>query len=136
MKYKQTIIPSVKSSYSENNSAFIKKFYAENLQGKKVKNKHLGIDIYFTNKGKSELAHGRATYKKKVAVMKGLLKILEVAEYNNFGQRKSTDKQNVLGYYNFKAKVNIDDKIENVRISILITTDLKAYYNHEVNIIK
>lgn len=135
-KYKQKIIPSTKTDKKENNKKFIKDFYKENLQGKTVTNKDLGIVIRFNATGKNELAYGRATYSKKVAVLKVLKSLLREAEYNNFGARKAKDKESVLGYYNFKAKVKIDEKIENVRISVLITTDLKAYYNHEVNIIK
>jgi len=60
---------------------------------------------------------------------------MEVAEYNNFGERKSTDKPSVHGYFNFKAKVIINGKLEHVRISVLFKNN-KAYYNHEVNIIK
>lgn len=136
MKYKQTLIPSVTTNPKENNIAFVKDYYSKKLQGKTVRNKHLGIDIRFNATGKGELAFGRAIHKKKTAVLKCLYQLLEVAEYNNFGQRKATDINSVLGYYNFKAKIKIDGKTEYVRISVLITTDLKAYYNHEVNIIK
>lgn len=135
MKYKQLSIPSVSTNPKENNIAFVKEYYSQNLQGKIVRNKHLGIDIRFNATGKGELAFGRAIHKKKTAVLKCLHHLLEVAEYNNFGKRKSTDKKNVLGYYNFKAKIKIDRKMEYVRISVLVTTNLKAYYNHEVNII-
>jgi hypothetical protein len=136
MKYKQTIIPSVQSIPKENNISFIKNYYSQNLQGKTVINKHLGIEVRFNATGRGELAYGRAIHKKKTAVLKCLPKLIELAEYNNFGSRKQKDKAHVLGYYNFKAKVKIDGIIENVRITVMVTTDLKAYYNHEVNIIK
>ena len=67
---------------------------------------------------------------------KCLERLIEVAEYNNLGRRKDTDKETVLGYLNFKAKVKIDTKVENVRISVLLKKNGKAYYNHEVNIKK
>jgi hypothetical protein len=114
----------------------LQKFYAEHLQGKSVVNQHLGIRIRFNATGKSELAHGRAIHKNKSAVVKCLFKLLEVAEYNNFGNRKTTDSPSVLGFYNFKAKVKIDGEIHSVRISVVITKDLKAYYNHEISIKK
>ena len=137
-KYKQTIIPQVSTEGVDyrNRAKSIKDFYTENLYGKSVVNKDLGITIHFNSIGKNELAHGRALYAKKVAILKCLLELLEVAEYNNFGRKKDTDKETVLGYLNFKAKVIINDKIENVRINVLLKKNGKAYYNHEVNIKK
>jgi len=94
------------------------------------------LTIRFTSIGKYELAYAHAPYSKKIAVLQCIDKLLEVAEYNNFGQRKKTDKQNFLGYFNFKAKVKIEGKLEHVRISVVLKKDGKAYYNHEVNVIK
>jgi hypothetical protein len=135
-KYKQTHIPKVSTEGIDyrDRAKFIKDFYAKNLYGKSVVNKDLGITIHFNSIGRNELAYGRALYVKKVAILKCLLELLEVAEYNNFGRKKDTDKETVLGYLNFKAKVIIDDKMENVRINILLKKNGKAYYNHEVNI--
>ena len=119
-KYKQIEIPCVNIIEPENRVKFIKNFYSENLQGKMVINKDILLTIRFTSIGKYELAYARAPYAKKIAVLQCLEKLLEVAEYNNFGQRKETDKQNVLGYFNFKAKVKIEGKLENVRISVVL----------------
>ena len=137
-KYKQIIIPSVSTDNIDyrNRAKSIRDFYTENLYGKSVVNKDLGITIHFNSIGKNELAYGKALYAKKVAVLKCLFELLEVAEYNNFGRKKDTDKETVLGYLNFKAKVMIDNKMENVRINILLKKTGKAYYNHEVNIKK
>ena len=38
---------------------------------------------------------------------KGLPKIIEIAKYNNFGNRKSTDSKEIIGYFNFKSKFSI-----------------------------
>jgi len=135
-KYKQTEIPEVNIIEPKNRIKFIKDFYAKNLQGKMVVNKDILLTIRFTSMGKFELAYGRAPYANKIAVLQCIDKLLEVAEYSNFGQRKETDKQNVLGYFNFKAKVKINGKKEHVRISVVLKKDGKAYYNHEVNAIK
>ena len=137
-KYKQTVVPQVSTEEVDyrNRVKSIKDFYTENLYGKSVVNKDLGITIHFNSIGKNELAYGRALYAKKVAILKCLFELLEVAEYNNFGRKKDTDKETVLGYLNFKAKVIINDKIENVRINVLLKKNGKAYYNHEVNIKK
>jgi hypothetical protein len=135
-KYKQTEIPSVEIIEPENRVKFIKEYYSANLQGKKVVNKDILLTIHFTSIGKYELAYARAPYASKIAVLLCLEKLLEIAEYNNFGQRKDTDKQNVLGYFNFKAKVQINGRIEHARISVVLKKDGKAYYNHEINVIK
>jgi len=135
-KYKQTEIPSVTITDKKNLVKVIKDFYNKNLQGKSVINKDLGITIHFKSAGKGELSYGRALHAKKVAVIKCLETLMEVAEYNNFGKRKDKDNETVLGYLNFKAKVKIDNKMENVRISVLLKKNGKAYYNHEVNVKK
>ena len=135
-KYKQTKIPSVSIIEPKDRIKFIKNFYTENLQGKIVVNKDILLTIRFTSIGKFELAYARAPYANKIAVLQCIDKLLEVAEYCNFGQRKDTDKQNVLGYFNFKAKVKINEKIRHVRISVVLKKDGKVYYNHEVNTIK
>ena len=134
-KYKQTEIPSVNIEIYENLSMYIRDYYADHLQGKTVTNQHLQMPIFFGSMGKNELSHGRALYAKKAAIIQCLEILMKVAEYNNFGERKPTDKPSVHGYFNFKAKVFIDGKLEHVRISVLFKNN-KAYYNHEVNIIK
>jgi hypothetical protein len=131
-KYKQTFIPCVKTGVIKNNPIAVKEYYAANLQGKSVVNKHLGFRIYFTSWGKGKLSLG-SVHTKKVAVLQCLSKLLEVAEFNNFGNRKEKDSMAVLGYLNFKAKVKIDGKTENVRIAVIIKTDGKIYYSHEIN---
>lgn len=136
MKYKQTIIPSVTISANKNLANYIKSYYSQNLQGRSVVNKSIGITINFTSVGKNELSYGRALYAKKAAIVQCLYQLMEVAEYSNFGNRKPTDKKNVIGYLNFKGKARINGKIEYVRIAVLFKTDGKAYYNHEINIIK
>ena len=134
-KYKQTFIPSVNIEVYENLSDYIRNYYTKHLQGKTVVNQHLQMAIFFGAIGKSELSYGRAIYAKKAAVIQCLETLVEIAEYNNFGERKPTDKPSVHGYFNFKAKVFINGKLEHVRISVLFKNN-KAYYNHEINIIK
>ena len=132
-KYKQTEIPTITITDKKDLVKAVKDYYTENIQGKIVVNKALGIPIHFASDGKWELAYGRRLYAKKVAILKCLPELVEIAEYNNFGQRKETDKKSVIGYLNFKAKVKMNDKIEHVRISIVFKTNGKYYYNHEVN---
>jgi hypothetical protein len=134
-KYKQQTIPSISIVEHNDLRKYVRDFYTKNIQGNTVVNKHLGLTIYFGSDGKSELS-GRAIYVKKAALVQCLLILMEQAEYNNFGQRKPQDAPSIFGYANFKAKVKIDGKIENVRISVIVKSNGKAYYNHEINIIK
>ena len=132
-KYKQKIIPSVKTGELSNNRKSINEYYTKHLQGKNIVNTDTGIRIYFTSAGKGKLSFGGTIHSKKAAVTKCLYQLLKVAEYNNFGQRKIADKSNVLGYLNFKAKVKIDGKLEQARIAVMVKTDGKFYYSHEIN---
>jgi len=135
-KYKQSFVPSVNEPTAEHLGKFIKSYYEENIQGCSVINEHLGITISFTSIGKGKIAYGNKTlYAKKIAVVQCLLELLRVAKYNNFGVRKSNDKTNVVGFLNFKGKVKINGIVENVRLSVMLRTDGKFFYNHEVNII-
>ncbi len=134
-KYKQKSIPetSLFDAKGEKLGVLMREFYKENLQGKTVVNQHIGLTICFTSEG-----IGKATQKRKIgdinaAAIKIIDKMIENAEYSNFGQRKPEDKQNVIGYLNFKAKAVIDNKRRHFRISVKLKTDMKAYYNHTVN---
>lgn len=135
-KYKQAIIPSVKTKNIKANRKSAALYYQENIAGKSVINKHLGIKIKFTKIGKYELSHGRAIYAKKVAVIECLPLLLEIAVYNNFGARKPTDPASYCGYMNFKVHCFIDGKKECIRISCVLRTDGSLYYNHEISIKK
>ena len=136
-KYRQTIIPSVETEKHTNLAKYIKDYYKEHFQGNSVVNAHIGIKITFTSLGKSELAHGRALHSKKAAIIKCLPTLLKYAEYNNFGIRKQTDQPSILGYLNFKAKVKINGKTENTRLTVLLKKDGQAFYHpfyhYEVN---
>ena len=135
-KYKQTVIPSVNEPMVKHLGKYVKSYYEENIQGHSVINEHLGITVSFTSVGKGKIAYGgKKLYVKKVAVVQCLLELMRVATYNNFGIRKPDDKSNVVGFLNFKGKVRINGKIENVRLSVMLRTDGKFFYNHEVNII-
>lgn len=136
-KYKQTVIPSVKTGVIGNNKKAIADYYKLHLSGVTTKpNRHIGVIIKFNKYGQKELAYGRATHAKKTALMQCLPLLLEVAEYNNFGIRKPTDVASILGYMNFKAFVVIDGKKECARITCILRKDGNLYYNHEISIKK
>ena len=134
--YKQKYIPSVSIQTYNNLRKYVKDYYTRNIQGKTVVNRHHHLTIYFGSDGKSELAHGRAIYAKKAALVQCLPELLEHAEYTSFGQRKTTDEPNVFGYANFKAKVYVNGKLEHTHIVVVVKANGKAYYCHEINIIK
>ena len=134
-KYKQIEIPSVNEVVVKHLGKYVKSYYEKNIQGHSVINEHLGITVSFTSLGKGKIAYGgKELYAKKVAVVQCLLELMRVAKYNNFGIRKESDKSNVVGFLNFKGKVRITGKIENFRLSVMLRTDGKFFYNHEVNV--
>ena len=135
-KYKQKIIPEVTIKERKDLRKYVIDYYTKNVQGKTVVNEDIGLTIYFGSDGKAELAHGRAIYAKKAAIVQCLPELMKVAEYTNFGGRKFRDEATVFGYANFKAKVRIDGHIEHVHIVVIVKANGKAYYCHEVNIIK
>lgn len=135
-KYKQTFIPEVLSfpvKTEQELKQSIKTFYKENIQGQTIINKDVGIKIRFTSDGLGKISEARRIGRINAAAVQILLPMLENAEYSNMGQRKPTDKENVLGYLNFKTKVKIDNKVYHFRIAVKLKTDMKAYYNHTVN---
>lgn len=136
VKYKQTYIPKVEIQVHKDLRRYVKEYYTQYIQGKTIVNKHFGLTIYFGSDGKSELAHGRAMYAGKAALVQCLPELLEVAEYTSFGQRKAKDEKNVFGYANFKAKAYIDGKLKHVHIAVVVKANGKAYYSHELNIKK
>lgn len=134
-KYKQKIVPETNyfDAKSKELSDLMKDFYKKNLQGKTIVNKHIGITICFTSEGLGKVTQHRKIGRINAAAIKVIEAMVENAEYSNFGQRKPQDKQNVIGYLNFKAMAIIQGEKRHFRISVKLKTDMKAYYNHTVN---
>lgn len=100
-------------------------YYNQNLKGKTVEIKnHLKEVSFVTNAGK-KIARG-VMYKEKAAVIKSLETLIKNSTYNNWGNRKPTDSNDVLGYLNFKSKLTIDGKKRHVRISIVLDRQRKT----------
>lgn len=140
MKYKQKVIPSVKTPLAWKTAnpnqlrILVIKHYAKHIQGKKIKNLHLGLELCFTGTGKQKSTRGSAMYLSKAVAVRILPELLRVAEYSNYKPRKKTDPSGLLGYFNFKAKIIIDGKKQSLRIATLFyEKDGKLYYNLEVN---
>jgi hypothetical protein len=45
-----------------------------------------------------------------------------------------TDGRNIIGYMNYKVKINVEGKIQTFRIVIRMTNEGKYYYNHSVRV--
>lgn len=118
-------------------SSVLKKYLLNEYKkfiGQKYLNRDLEIYIEFINDSAKKLSYGTKHYKKKTALLLVVDKIIENMIYSNWGSRKISDKQNVIGYFNFKCKVYIDHVPENIRIAIQVRSNGKFYYNHEINI--
>jgi Large polyvalent protein-associated domain 3 len=140
-KYKQTTIPKTKTTNWTGLKPLVTRkniaaFYKENIAGKTVVNAHKGITVIFSKTGENKLAFGGRVYPKKAALVEVLTQMVKQGEFSNFGNAKEKDGDNVVGFLNFKCKVQIDDKIENVRFTVQMRNDGKFYYSHEVNIYK
>jgi len=111
----------------------IKKHYKEQLQGKCVINQDLGISVQFTSDGLGKITQNRKIGNTNAEAVRILEQIIEQAKYNNFGERKESDKENVLGFLNFKGKAVIDNTLCHFRIAIKRKTDGNTFYNHTLN---
>ncbi|MDE7091573.1 MAG: hypothetical protein K2O53_07625 [Bacteroidales bacterium] len=135
-KYVQKVIPSVSTKAYMNLTTreLRKKAIAEfdkHCRGKIPRNLHTGIPIRLESGRKT--ARGEAIYSKKVAVIPKLCELLKHACYSNWGTRKDQDAKTVIGYYNFKAYIYIDDKKECVRLAVRAMSNGAFYYSVEVN---
>lgn len=134
---KKKDIPSITSIWgnlktSERRDAVIK-YFQEHYRKKTVLNKDTGLTIMISIKSGRKTAYGEAMYPKKAELIRILPELIEIAEYNNFGNRKPEDSKDILGYLNFKSKCYLDGKPEHVRIAVQFQKGGKFYYNIEVN---
>jgi len=138
-KYKQTVVPEVSMGEWEKLSVYesrqkIFDYYSTHYKGvRSVINLHLGICVEFNQRGARKSSFGTAIYPKKKCLVEILDKMIENAEYTNWGERKPTDPTDVIGYLNFKVKVLIDKKVEFVHLVIQVTNGGKFHYVQEIN---
>ena len=137
MKYKQKHIPEIRSSWSHLSAYDLRRvafdYYRQRIAGTCVINRSTGFPIHFTVRGGKKLLKGGNFYATKAEMVKALPSIMKNAAYNNWGNRKSSDKKNVIGYLNFKCKVVLDSETLHLRIAVRLYKNGKLYYNHEVN---
>lgn len=139
-KYKQKIIPSVNTPEKFTDKSrkelelFVSSVYNNRIRGKSVVNKCLGYEITFSGRGLRKITKGSTLYPYKAIAVTIIDKLLEVAEYSNFGNPKDSDSKEIAGYLNFKVKCKIDGKTTHLRISTtLYKNSGKIYWNHEIN---
>jgi hypothetical protein len=132
-KYKQTIIPEIftaewlKLTAPElRNNVYNE--YRTRYYGKKVVNQSLGISVEFEAEGARKTSHGSGIYSKKACLITVLDQLIRYAEYSNWGDRKTTDANYVIGYLNFNAKVRIDGKLEHVHLVVRVRNTGKCHY--------
>lgn len=135
-KYVQKVIPSVSTKeYRKLTPWDLRKKVLEDFdeycRGKVATNLHTGIPIRLDSGRKT--AQGEAIYSKKAAVIPKLYELLAYACYSNWGARKDKDPKTVIGYYNFKAYIYIDNKKECVRLAVRAMSNGAFYYSVEVN---
>ncbi len=103
--------------------AFTLEFYRLFLKDKKKEiEKHLK-EVVFTSEGGRKIAYGEAMYSAKAAVIEHLGTLIKNSTYNNWGDKKPSDSEEILGYLNFKSKITIDGKKRHVRIAISVDKD-------------
>jgi len=137
-KYKQKMIPIVntpatlKGKSGKELRSFVIDHYNAHIRGRIIKNKRTGFDIHFSGAGLKKITHGGALYPNKAIAVLAIDKLLELAEFNNFGQPKSSDPKELTGYLNFKAKCKIDGFVRTFRISALLYRNKgKIYWSHD-----
>ncbi len=105
---------------------FALNYYNSYLKGRKVAIRKALKEVSFYGKAARKIL--KPMYKEKAVVIEHLEDLIKESTYNNWGDRKTTDSPDVLGYLNFKSKLLIDGEKRHVRISIAIDRDRKAKF--------
>ena len=137
--YRQKEIPKVDENLFVNLKLgeikkFVSDFFEKNIKNTKIENLHKGINVEIRKAGLRHILYARnAGYNKLKAVII-MKEMIRHATYCNFKEPDEDDEVNVLGYFNFKCKVNIENKIQFFRIAVRLTKDGKFYYDHAIKI--
>ncbi len=99
---------------------FTLQYYKEHLAGKTTEIRNHLKEVHFINKSGRKIAYGEAMYKEKAVVIEHLEQLIKNSTYNNWGDRKPTDSEEILGYLNFKSKLIIDGVKRHLRIAISV----------------
>lgn len=139
--YKQPSVPVVDDKQFEGMAlgkikTYVSDFFDKNLRDTQVKNLHKGITIDMRKAGLRHVIHARNPGYVKMKAVMVVKEMLRNAVYCNFGEPDANDAANVMGYFNFKCKVNVEGKDHVFRIVVRLTTDGKFYYDHAVKVVK
>ncbi len=140
-KYKQTYIPVVddtqfKEMKLSELKEYVKTYFNENLRSKTATNFHKQITVQFSRKGLDHLLYARNAGYIKLKAVVVLKEMIENAVYLNFKNKDSDDVADIIGYFNFKCKVNVESNVQIFRIVIRLTKTGKFYYDHAVRVRK
>lgn len=116
---------------------YVKGYFIANLDGKQVVNKDKGITVILNKNSLRHVIHARnAGYVKYKAILL-MDNMIENAEFCNFKNPDiDDDKDNIVGYMNFRTEAVIENKKQFFRIVVRITKQGKFYYDHVVRINK
>ena len=140
-KYKQTIIPKVDDQQFEGMQLrqlknYVREYFNNEIRNTAVTNEHKNITVKFSRKGFDHILHARNAGYVKLKAIVVMKEMIMYAEYSNFQKKDTDDPFNVLGYFNYKCKVNIEDTIHLFRIVVRLTNEGKFYYDHAVKVRK
>ena len=138
-QYKQAIIPEVATKEWTGLPLSVTRkkmldYYKKHYTGKRVINKDIGIAVEFERAGSKKTSYGGYLYPKKACLVEVLDQLIRHAEYSNWGERKATDPDYVIGFLNFKVKVRINGALKHVRLVIRVRNTGKFHYSLEVNV--
>ena len=114
----------------------VKKYYDENLKGTTVINRDKGITVIFSNVGRNHVLYARKVGFEKLVAVFQLSEMVVNAVFTNFKGPDDDDFSNIIGYMNFKAKVNINGVTQAFRIVVRISKEGKFFYDHSVKVKK
>ena len=125
-KYPETDTDRFKKMKVSELRTFTMKYYNLYLKGDSATIEKYVKEVVFINTAGRKIAYGEAMYSAKAAVIAHLKTLIKNSTYNNWGDRKSSDGKDVLGYLNFKSKITIDGKKRHVRISLVVYKDRRT----------
>jgi len=125
-KYPETDTDRFKKMKVSELRTFTMKYYNLYLKGDSATIEKYVKEVVFINTAGRKIAYGEAMYSAKAAVIAHLKTLIKNSTYNNWGDRKSSDGKDVLGYLNFKSKITIDNKKRHVRISLVVYKDRRT----------
>lgn len=108
------------------------------IKGNTYLNKSKRIKIKIELRSELKLAYGGKMYPAKAALTEKIPDIIRDMIYVNFGDRKVTDKDNVVGFLNFKCAVKVDKENKTLKIAVCLKTNgdfvYSIYYSHDLNL--